>query len=205
MEKKPTNANKDAFALFPNVLKSIPSLNKQSKTDKVVIAPPSPPDISWLKTDQYEDNNDNSAADVPTALVLMTGKKNKAIVFEALEELGYQIKIVNTPSKAIEEIQFSTIAILLQHTDFEAGTLSESILYNYLNELSMTKRRYIFYILTGPGFHTLYNLEALSNSANLVVNDRDLKYLRLILTKSFHDFEDLFSNFLDNLSGKEYQ
>lgn len=58
-------------------------------------------------------------------------------------------------------------------------------------------------MLIGPKFRTLYNLEALSNSANLVVNDRDIKNLSLILRKGFYDYEELFGPFLEALTGSE--
>lgn len=197
MKKKTTNTNQDAFALFPDVLRTFKT--KQHTTDRVVIAPPSSPDISWLKSDQQD--GQKSVPDVPMALILMSDNKREPVILTALERLGYQVEIVDTPFKAIEKIQFHSIAVLIQHTNFEKCALSESIFHKYLNGLSMKKRRNIFYILTGPDFHTLYNLEALAYSANLVVNDKDLTYLGLILKKSFRDFEDLFSCFLDTLDG----
>ena len=56
----------------------------------------------------------------------------------------------------------------------------------------MTRRHNIHYTLIGPKFKTLYDLHALSNSANLVVNDSDLEHFRLILKKSLHESQKLF-------------
>jgi len=135
----------------------------------------------------------------------MANQKRKTFVSKVLEDLGYQVEFTDAPLKAVEKLQFSNIAVIIQHTDFESAALSDSIFYNYLKTLSMKKRRYIFYLLTGPNFHTLYDLEALSCSANLVVNDRDLKYLKVILKKSFHDFEELFSNLISIIDGARHQ
>lgn len=202
MKKGTTSGNKDAFAMFPDVLANV-SKSKQPGKDKISIAPPSPPDISWLKAGS-NNGDSNQTTDVPTALVLMAGKERNFFVSKVLKESGYLVESVDTPLQAIERVQFSNISVLIQHTDFEAGTLLKSVFYDYLKKLPMKKRRYIFYMLTGPDFHTLYDLEALSNSANLVVNDRDLKHLKVILRKSFHNFEDLFGNLINALDGSRH-
>ena len=54
----------------------------------------------------------------------------------------------------------------------------------------------MFYALIGPQFHSLYDLEALTNSANLVVNDADVKHFSTILNKSIQDYNDLFGPYL---------
>lgn len=198
LKKKKINGSTDAFALFPDLLEGT-SKAERPAAEKPELPPPPPPDISWLKTGQQ--SIARKTTDAPAALVLMSDPQTRKLVSKVLEDLGYQTEFIREPLKAIEKIQFSNIAMLVQHTDFEAGELADSIFYNYLKRLPMKKRRYIFYMLAGPCFHTLYDLEALSNSANLVVNDRDLKYLKVILKKSFHDFENLFSNFIDTLDG----
>ena len=56
----------------------------------------------------------------------------------------------------------------------------------------MNRRRNIHYTLIGPEFQTLYDLQALSNSVNLVVNDKEIKHFRLVLKKSLHESQKLF-------------
>ena len=174
---------------------------KQHKLGKLPVARPKPPDISWLWTGRHEDYS--QAKDVPTALVLMADGKNKTGVSIILKELGYQVEVVDTPLEAIEKIRSFNITVILLHTEFEEGALLDSTFHEYMKWLPMEKRRPIIYMLLGPKFRTLYNLEALSNSANLVVNDRDIKNLSLILRKSFYDYEELFGPFLEALTGSE--
>lgn len=202
MKKKTPNERQDAFSLFPDVLEGMSRAEKQ-KTKDTAFTPPPAPDISWLKTGQHDDSN--TVVDVPMALILMSNQKRKDFVSKVLEDLGYQIEFSDAPLKAVEKLQFSNIAVIIQHTDFEPVALSDSIFYNYLKKLPMNRRRYIFYLLTGPDFHTLYDLQALSCSANLVVNDRDLRYLNVILKKSFRDFEELFSNLISIMDTARYQ
>lgn len=69
-----------------------------------------------------------------------------------------------------------------------------------MRNLAMTRRRYIFYILIGPEFHTLYYLQALVHSANLVVNEKDLLNLNLALRKAIPVYEELFGPFMEELT-----
>ena len=66
--------------------------------------------------------------------------------------------------------------------------------------LPMERRRYIFYIIIGDNFHTLYDLEALAYSANLTVNSSDLQHLDIVLRKSIPAYEELFGPFLEELN-----
>jgi len=66
--------------------------------------------------------------------------------------------------------------------------------------MTMQTRRYVFYILIGDEFHSLYNMEALSNSANLVVNEHDLKYLDVILRQSIPAHETLFGSIMEEMA-----
>jgi hypothetical protein len=52
----------------------------------------------------------------------------------------------------------------------------------------------------GPSFFTLYNLEALANSANLVVNEKELPDLLTILRKAIPQYEELFGTLMAELS-----
>ena len=65
-----------------------------------------------------------------------------------------------------------------------------------MSSLAMSQRRYLYYILVGPELHTLYDLEALAQSANLTVNERDVPHLRVILRKGLTDYEALFGPYL---------
>ena len=120
-----TSVKKDAFALFPGVLDGIANIKRQQKTDKTAVLPPSPPDISWLKTGQQE--ADNQTPDVPLALTLMNNKKRESMVTRELDDMGYRFKTSNSPEEAIDQIKSNDIAILIQHTDFEEGGVGSEL------------------------------------------------------------------------------
>ena len=63
----------------------------------------------------------------------------------------------------------------------------------------MSRRRYIFYVLIGEQFKTLYDLQALSCSANLVVNDAEIPYIGIVLKKAIPEYEALFGPLMEEL------
>ena len=64
----------------------------------------------------------------------------------------------------------------------------------------MQRRRYLFYILIGPEFHTLYNLQALAYSANLVINEKDLYHMGVALRKAIPMYEEVFGPYMEELT-----
>ena len=65
--------------------------------------------------------------------------------------------------------------------------------------MNMSRRRYIFYVLIGEQFETLYDLQALANSVNLVVNDTDVPFIGTVLKKAIPEFETLFGPLMEEL------
>ncbi|MCK5340823.1 MAG: hypothetical protein KAJ60_07090, partial [Desulfobulbaceae bacterium] len=118
------------------------------------------------------------------------------------EGIGYQSIYAESAEDAIEKMRFVNYAAVVYHTILEEGGLEKSTFHSYVSGLAMSKRRYMYYVLVGPEFHTLYDLEALAYSANLVVNDTELGHMDLILRKGMRENEELFGPFLSAL--KEY-
>jgi len=54
-------------------------------------------------------------------------------------------------------------------------------------------------VLIGKGFSTLYDLEALSYSANVVVNDSEIEHIDIILKKGMQDYLELFGPYIESL------
>ena len=161
------------------------------------VVPPAPPDLDWLKTGRFEE--EEKVEDVPMALVLHPDREAGDKVKAAMESVGYRVVTAEKVEEAIEQMRFIRFACIAFHTDFEPGGLEKSVFHNYMRQMSMDRRRYIFYILIGPELHSLYDLEALAHSANLVVGEDDLGHFDLILRKAIPDYEELFGALLEEL------
>jgi len=169
---------------------------KLPKIHKSGVLPPPSPDVSWLSEGILEDKD--QITDVPGALVLMTDNGAKGSVSLALEKSGYLVEYAETVDDALHRLTSIAYDVVALHSGFErGGGLAESTIHNYLAKLPMARRRRIYYILLGPDFQTLYDLEALSLSANLVVNDADVEHLPAIFKKSFQDYIELFGPILE--------
>ncbi len=158
---------------------------------------PKPPDLEWLKSGVFDEKE--IIEDVPHVLILVPDTELNTQATMAFGEIGYQPVYVQSAEEAIDKMQFMNYEAVVLHTSFEGGALEDSSFHRFMQVMSMGKRRYIYYVLLGPSFRTLYDLEALAFSANLVVNDDDVHSLNLILKKSLSDYDDLFGPYVDAL------
>jgi hypothetical protein len=166
------------------------------------ITPPGPPDLSWLKEKTIQE--DDRIEDVPMALALYPDNEQRDLVRDALEQVGYQVVFADSVDNARERMRFVNFACVVQQSQFECPKLEDSAFHLYMRNMSMQRRRYLFYILIGPEFNTLYNLQALVYSANLVINDKDLYHMGTALRKAIPLYEEIFGPFMEELtsSGK---
>lgn len=204
--------DKTAFDLFPDIMGQsstasdepikkapIPPAKKISykavQTLKPTTKPPPPPDISWLQDGLLEDATDLNEA-LRSALVVIPDEQNRLHATKALTSLQYTVETAATVVEAIEAVKTNPYTIVIYDT---ASEMSE--FHNHICWLPPTRRRAIYYVIIGENLNTLFNLEALSLSANLVIRDCDVQYLEKILEKGFQDYEDLYSPYMEALNG----
>jgi len=161
------------------------------------VRPPDPPDISWLKSGAFEEKE--AVEEVPRALVLMPDVPGRMTVINDLEKLGYRVEMAASPEEGMAKMQFVNYASVILHSHFEERDLESTIFHRSMKAMNMSKRRYIFYVLVGEGFQTLYDLQALACSANLVVNDGDIPHFSLLLRKAIPEYESLFGPLMEEL------
>jgi hypothetical protein len=161
------------------------------------IKPPDPPDITWLYEGEFID--EEMVADIPQAMVLMPEGKALDEVLRALAGLGYQAEAAENMENALEKMQFFNYSNVVLHSQFGGSGLGGNKFHNFMRAMNMSRRRFIFYVLVGPDFQTFYDLQALSNSANLVVSENDTEYFDIILRKAIPEYEELFGSYMTEL------
>ena len=171
----------------------------QKKPQPVRLPPdaPKPPDLGWLSSGVYSQKE--AVENVPHALIMAGDEEITTQATMAFGEMGYQPTYVRSAEEAIAKMQFMNFEAVVLHSRFEGGKLEDSTVHQHLREMAMARRRYIYYVLIGPEFRTLYDLEALANSANLVVNDSDAGHFPIILKRGMNDYNDLFGPYLEAL------
>jgi len=173
------------------------SENTPRHAGKVRIKPPAPPSTEWLKDGTFEDKD--VVEDIPKSLVLMPDIPGRDIVSAAAVSVGYRVEMAETPEEAIEKMLFVTYSAVFLHSGFQSGGIRSGAFHKYIRSMNMARRRYIFYVLLGEQFETLYDLQALSYSANLVVGDKDIPYISTILKKAIPEYEVLFGPLMEEL------
>jgi hypothetical protein len=166
-----------------------------SSTSK--LSPPPAPDTSWLQDGVFDD--EEVVSDIPQAIVLMPSGEACDNVGSALSGLGYRAEVTDDPAQVLERMQFINYTCMVMHTDAQPEELDSNRLHRYICSLEMSRRRNIFYVLIGSNFKTFYNIQALSCSANLVVNQKDAPYFAVILRKAIPEYEELFGPYMDEL------
>lgn len=164
---------------------------------KTKVAPPEKPGLEWLASGRFD--HKEVIKDIPMVLLLMDKGPAQTKVIEAFSDIEYKPVFPDTVEDAIGRMQFTNFASVVLHSRLEGANLEGSIFHGHMRNLAMERRRSIFYVLIGPEFNTLYNLEAFSHSANLVVNDKDVDNISLILKKAIPEYEMLFEPYVNAL------
>lgn len=177
----------------PQPQKSEPPSSKKAAPKGIKpsgVKPPAPPDISWIEEGVFEE--DDVIEDVPLALVLMEDGAQRDTVVESIEGIGYKTEFVKDSREAMEKMEFVEYSAVVLQSGYDGESLAVSKFHRHMYDMNMSRRRFIFYTLVGKEFKTLYNLQALAYSANLVVNDNEIPYFNVILRKAIPEYEELF-------------
>lgn len=155
---------------------------------------PNPPDLSWLTSGEMEGKE--VIEEVPTALILIPEGPIKTSISETCTDMGYQLFFPESVDDAIDKMRFKNYAAIVFHTGYEGKSHKDSVFHAHMSEMSMTKRRYIYYVLIGSDFNTLYDLEALAFSANVVIGEKEAEHIPVIMKKGKADYDELFGPYL---------
>ncbi len=156
----------------------------------VSVLPPQAPDISWLKSGEATESD--VLDDVPTAMVIISELAIREKVSQGLGENQYQIYIPEDIDQAINSMRFKEYSVVAFFCEYDGKSLEEQDFHAFMMQMSMAKRRNIYYILLGDSLHTLFDLEALTLSANLVVNLDEIDHISMLLKKGLKDYAALF-------------
>jgi hypothetical protein len=167
------------------------------RQDRGKINPPPAPDLGWLSSGK-EDKKE-VIEDTPMFLIVMNKGPGLTTIMDAIDDEGFMPVLADSTEDAIDRMQFINYAGVILHTRHEGDSLDSNNLHNFIKKMNMLRRRNIHYTLIGTEFKTLYDLEALTNSANLVVNDNDVQHFKLILRKSLYDNQKLYGPLADAL------
>lgn len=160
--------------------------------------PPPPPDVNWLAESVFEESE--TIRDIPKVLVLIDPGEIRDRVLAAMVESFFQPVTVNTGAEAVEQIKGVPFDSVVLHSSFAGESLLQSSVHTLMKKMQMARRRYIFYVLVGQEFSTLYSLQAVSHSADLVVNEKDVAHMKNIYRKGQAEKDELFGPYIKALA-----
>ena len=153
-----------------------------------------------ILTTEFEDEEDELVIyDESDHLALVLDETNKTAWNDALEERGFKVQYAKSPDHAVHKMKFTQYHLVALHQNFAEIPFQKNPVYRTLVEMEMTTRRNIFFVLIGPQFKTLNNMEGYAHSVNLVINEKDLDKLPQILKKSMTEFEAMYKVFKESL------
>jgi len=192
------------FSIELNKEGDVPGSTKPAKKEPekkgavgVPVIPPQAPDIAWLRSGEIKESD--VLDDVPTAMVLIQDTSIREKVSQDLGENQYQIYIPKSIDQAINSMRFKEYAVVVFFSEYDGKPLDKQDFHAFMMQMSMAKRRNIYYILVGDSLHTLFDLEALTLSANLVVNVSETDHFSMLLKKGLKDYELLFAPYTGTL------
>ncbi len=147
---------------------------------------------SMIVDEDFEDEDEQiEIYDEHDQIALILDRQNDELWTTALTELEYKLQRAKSPEHAVHKLRFNQYHVVAIHEKFGDTTLENSPLYEFIRDMPMDTRRKTFVALVGANFKTLDNMEALSYSVNLVINQKDFDQLETILKKSIGE-NDIF-------------
>lgn len=149
--------------------------------------------ISEEEEDELKIYNENDQ------LALVLDDMHKTQWSKDLEAMGYKIEYAKSPELAVHKMKFTQYHVVVLHENFGGASLADSPIYQSLREMPMSSRRKIFMVLVGKNFKSANNMQAFQQSANLVVNEKDMGKVPLILKKTISENEAFYKVFKETL------
>jgi len=162
---------------------------------------PEPPRPKARPASEAEDIEDLGFFEegVKLALVLETDPQEVEAIKTVVEGLGYKYVSAENTRKAVSTLRLHHFDLVILSDRFEGVEMAQSPVIQYMNHLSMSVRRRIFFALIGDAFKTMDNMTAFAMSVNMVISREDLPKLPSILKRGLSENEQFYKILMDLL------
>ncbi len=172
-----------------------PAAINQEQTGAV--RPPMSPDISWLSGGEKVVKQMIKGR--PLALLAVPRGGVRDTLVREIDKLNYQVEEATDIDDAIDKIISTPYELVICHSSYEKGGLNVARFHGYVSRLPMNRRHDIFYVLVGEEMKTLYDMQALAYSANLVINDAEVRHIGAFLPKAIEEHREFLQPLLEEL------
>jgi hypothetical protein len=197
-----------AFSITCPECKTKFKVDQHLKTKEIELVPPPPKEKEEtvgtasmvVNPEEFEDDEGLLIYDENDQIALVLDHKNKDVWTKALEEKNFKIQYARSPEYAVQKMKLTHFHFVVLNENFGNVALDESPIYQTMIEIPMVTRRNIFFALVGTNFKSLNNMQAYQKSANVVINEKDLKKLGEILKKSITENEIFYKVYKETLN-----
>lgn len=155
---------------------------------------------SLIVDEEFEDDEAIEIYDEHDQIALILDRQNDDLWTAALTDLEYKLQRAKSPEHAVHKMRFNEYHVVIFHEKYGDSSLETSPLYEYIKDMPMHTRRKTFIAMVGDKFKTLDNMEALSHSVNLVINQKDVDQLETILKKSIGDNDTFYKIYRETMT-----
>ena len=166
----------------------------QAETPKPTIA-----EVVSDTYDAFEKPFDFVEEGVETALICERDAGAREKIRSTLQSMDYNVIDAASSRDALKYMRFHVFDLVVLDEDFGEGDTESNYVLQYLWHLPMNTRRNIFVVLLGNGFRTGDHLMAFNQSANLVINMKNVDELEKILKRFLRENEEFYSVFKESL------
>ena len=114
--------------------------------------------------------------DKPALLALSTPEWLDA-ARNVLTEIGYKVHAASNHDDFINRFGRLQYQVILLEELFASNTPEENVTLQYIQQMPMSQRRHVVFVLLGSGFATLNAMQAFQYSVHAIVNREELALL----------------------------
>lgn len=162
--------------------------------DRVLVSPLNQPGKDALETpgkSQIMDPGAFFAQGRPKALVCVEDAQGTAQIQAACARAGFEVETVASLSLALKKMAYQLYPLVLADSAFDRNR-GFMPLVRHMNEMDMSLRRRICFVLIQEGLVTGDNSAALHASINYIIGSDGLDHLDDILARALTDHENLY-------------
>lgn len=138
------------------------------------------------------------------ALLAISDSEHCGIVRNSLVELGYKVHRVDRVEQFdLRYNQVNYEVVIIEET-FDGATMLEHPVLEWVQNLSMSQRRYAVFFLLSSSLETLNAFQAFSQSIHCIINYAELPMLAELVQKTVAD-NDLFLTTFRDAQRRAYQ
>ncbi len=140
--------------------------------------------------------------DIGTVIICESDAPLKKKLAAAMKNLGYQITEPASAKDALKNMRYHIYDVVIVNENFDTDNPAANEVLQYLANLNMSTRREIFVTVISSRFRTMDNMAAYNQSANLIINTKNINDAGQIIKSGINDNDAFYHVYKEILRKK---